>query len=73
MGFVRVYMPDFDGFITVNEVSKLLGVSIRTLYNWDFSGKLKAGRHPINGYRIYSKQAIEKIRKRYELESGRGV
>jgi len=51
-----------DGkFITIKEAAKLLGVSTLTLRNWDKSGKFKALRHPINNYRVYRTDAIEKL------------
>ena len=40
-------------FITVKEAAKLLGVTTLTLRNWDKNGKLEAGRHPFNNYRVY--------------------
>ena len=40
-------------YLTIHEAAKFLGVSSWTLRNWDKSGKLKPGRHPMNGYRIY--------------------
>jgi len=47
------------GYLTVNHVAKLLGVTPLTLRNWDKSGKLKAMRNPINNYRIYNAKEIE--------------
>jgi DNA (cytosine-5)-methyltransferase 1 len=35
-----------------------LSVSKQTVRNWDESGKLKAVRHPINGYRVYNERDI---------------
>jgi excisionase family DNA binding protein len=48
-------------FITVKEAAKMLGVTPLTLRNWDKSGKLQAGRHPFNNYRVYQREDIEKI------------
>ena len=39
----------------------MLGVSKLTLRNWDKSGKLEARRHPINNYRVYLKEDIDKL------------
>jgi DNA-binding transcriptional MerR regulator len=36
----------------------MLKVCEATLRRWDKFGKLKAVRHPINGYRLYEKQKI---------------
>jgi excisionase family DNA binding protein len=40
-------------FLQIREAAKVLGVSEQTLRNWDRSGKLRAQRHPLNGYRLY--------------------
>lgn len=48
-------------FITIKEAAKILGVSKLTLRNWDKAGKLNALRHPINNYRVYQLEDIEKI------------
>ena len=46
-------------YLTVKEVSKILGVTPLTLRNWDKEGKLRALRNPINNYRIYKAENIE--------------
>jgi excisionase family DNA binding protein len=48
--------------LTIRQAAKLLGVSTDTLRRWDKAGKLKASRHPMNNYRIYSAQTIEKLK-----------
>jgi len=48
-------------FITVKEAAKLLGVTTLTLRNWDKNGKLEAGRHPFNNYRVYERKDIDKL------------
>ena len=45
-------------FLTIAEASDLLGVHVATLRRWDMLGKLKAKRHPINNFRIYSREDI---------------
>ena len=52
---------DLKKFITVKETAKMLGVTPLTLRNWDKSGKLEAGRHPFNNYRVYQRHDIEKL------------
>jgi excisionase family DNA binding protein len=51
-----------DEYLTIGEAAEYLGVSPSTLRNWDRSGKLKAARHPINGYRLYSLESLRSIR-----------
>jgi DNA (cytosine-5)-methyltransferase 1 len=54
-------MVSFKDYMTIREASKLLGVCQATLRRWDKLGKLKAIRHPINGYRLYKKDEIRGI------------
>ena len=56
-------------YLTIKEVSKLLGVTPLTLRNWDKVGKLKAYRNPINNYRVYKPEEIELFLRK--LESSR--
>jgi site-specific DNA-cytosine methylase len=44
---------DVRNFIQIKDAARIFGVSEQTLRNWDRAGKLKALRHPINGYRLY--------------------
>lgn len=57
-------------YITIKEASKILGVSPLTLRNWDKNGRLKALRHPMNNYRVYKMEDIEKVVERIETGSG---
>ncbi len=47
--------------MTVNDVSKLTGVSIRTLQYYDSIGLLKASDHTGSGYRLYDEAALERL------------
>ena len=47
--------------MTVNEVSKLTGVSIRTLQYYDKIGLLKPSEHTEAGYRLYDDTALERL------------
>lgn len=47
--------------MTVNEVSKLTGVSIRTLQYYDKIGLLYPTKHTESGYRLYDDTALEKL------------
>ena len=47
--------------MTVNEVSKLTGVSIRTLQYYDKIGLLKPSGYTQAGYRLYDDTALEKL------------
>lgn len=47
---------------TVSEVAEHLGVHRDTIYRWERSGKIKS-RRDRNNYRVYSKEAIEKLKR----------
>lgn len=46
---------------TVNEVSKLTGVSVRTLHHYDAIGLLKPTKLTEAGYRLYDDTALERL------------
>ena len=46
---------------TVNEVSRMTGVSIRTLHHYDAIGLLKPTQITDAGYRLYDADAIEQL------------
>jgi excisionase family DNA binding protein len=48
--------------LTIRQAAKILSVSPDTLRRWDKAGKLKTARHPMNNYRVYSAQSIEKLK-----------
>ncbi len=47
--------------MTVNEVSKIAGVSIRTLQYYDQIGLLKPAEYTESGYRLYDDTAMERL------------
>ncbi len=47
--------------MTVNEVSKLTGVSVRTLQYYDAIGLLKPSGYTESGYRLYDDMALERL------------
>ncbi|MFA6405081.1 MAG: MerR family DNA-binding transcriptional regulator [Candidatus Paceibacterota bacterium] len=47
--------------ISIKDAAKMLGVSSLTLRNWDKNGKLPAYRHPMNNYRVYKVEDINKL------------
>ena len=50
-----------EDFVRVGEAAAILGVSTKTLRNWDRDGKVRARRHPVNGYRIYPREELETL------------
>ena len=47
--------------MTVNEVSKITGLSVRTLHHYDKIGLLTPTSHTDAGYRLYDDAALEKL------------
>lgn len=51
-------------YLTSNDVIKELHISKNTLFAWEAAGKIpKAKRHPMNKYRVWTWEDVEKIRK----------
>ena len=46
---------------TVNEVSKLSGISVRTLHHYDEIGLLRPTEVTEAGYRLYDDTALERL------------
>lgn len=58
-------------YITIKQASLILGVSSLTLRNWDKNGKFPAHRHPMNNYRVYRLDDLERIVE--DIEAGGAV
>jgi excisionase family DNA binding protein len=58
-------------YITIKEAAYILGVSALTLRNWDKNGKFPAQRHPMNNYRVYKMEDLEKVI--HEIETNAGL
>ncbi|TSC90937.1 MAG: hypothetical protein G01um10142_187 [Parcubacteria group bacterium Gr01-1014_2] len=57
-------------FLNVKQVAKILGVTPLTVRNWDKRGKLQAYRNPINNYRVYKVDDVEKLLEGIENSKG---
>lgn len=64
--------PD-DDVLMIKAAAELLGVSEQTLRRWDNSGKLRARRHPINGYRLYPRALVLELKRRIQAGSDRAA
>ena len=53
-------------YMTIKNAANFVGVTPLTLRNWDKRGKLVAYRHPLNNYRLYRIEELEKIFKMIE-------
>jgi excisionase family DNA binding protein len=56
--------PDESELLTIKAAAEVLGVSEQTLRRWDKAGKLRAKRHPMNGYRLYPRGQVLELRRR---------
>jgi len=52
--------------MTVKEAARYLGVNPITLKRWEAKGKIKARRHPMNNYRIFTDEEVERIKQLIE-------
>ncbi|NOX45682.1 MAG: DNA (cytosine-5-)-methyltransferase [Chlorobi bacterium] len=48
-------------YLSLSEVSELIGKSKETLRRWDREGKLTAVREPISNYRVYRKTEVQQL------------
>jgi MerR family transcriptional regulator, copper efflux regulator len=48
-------------YLTVKQAAAFLGVSTKTLRNWDQAGSFKPRRHPINGFRLYRRDELQAL------------
>ncbi len=58
-----------EHYMTIGEAAEYLGVCPNTLRNWGASGKLKERRHPMNGYRLYTKKELDRLIQRVKRSS----
>jgi len=47
--------------MTIAQAAEYIGVTPLTLRNWDKAGKFQAVRNPLNGYRMYDKEELDKF------------
>jgi excisionase family DNA binding protein len=64
-------MPEHNEseLLTIKAAAEVLGVSEQTLRRWDKAGKLRANRHPMNGYRLYPLRQVLELRKQIHTGS----
>ena len=62
-----------EGFLTVSEAAKLIGVNTETLRRWDKSGKFSSSRNPINNYRVYRVDHVHQFIKEIHLQLEHGT
>ena len=48
-------------YYSIHEFSKIIGVSVQTLRNWDANGKLHPHHTTVSGYRYYSDEQLNQV------------
>jgi len=56
-----MFMKNLQNLMTIAQAAEYIGVTPLTLRNWDKAGKLKAVRNPLNGYRMYDIEELDKF------------
>ena len=54
-------MERLDAFFTVSEAAAFLGIAPNTIRNWGREQKIHEYRHPVNNYRLYKREELEKV------------
>lgn len=57
-----------DKYLTVGQVSEMIGVSCETIRRWDKAGKFISTRHPINNYRVYSIEQVDSFIREFQYD-----
>jgi DNA-binding transcriptional MerR regulator len=61
----------YPKYLSIKQTARILGVTPLTLRNWDKAGKFVPSRHPINNYRVYKIELVEKLLK--DIEESKGI
>jgi len=62
-----------DEFVLVKEAAELLGVCPNTIRSWGENGKLTEYRHPVNSYRMFKRNEIERLLKKMTVPAPRSA
>jgi len=54
-------MPKLGEYLRIKEAAEYLGVCQNTLRNWEAAGKIPVHRHPLNNYRLFKVNDLEKL------------
>lgn len=64
-------MNKLQPYLRISEAAQLLGVSPNTLRNWVNSGKVAAIRHPVNEYRLFRRQDLDRLLRQFAQADAR--
>ncbi len=48
-------------YLTIRQAAEFLAVSPNTLRNWGRDGKIEMRRHPVNGYRLFRQEDLQRL------------
>ena len=48
-------------YVKVHAAAEILGVAPNTVRKWGAMGKIPEHRHPLNGYRLYKREDLERV------------
>lgn len=48
-------------YLTIRQAADYLAVCPNTLRNWGRDGKIEVRRHPVNGYRLFRLEDLQKL------------
>jgi MerR family copper efflux transcriptional regulator len=61
-------MKKLNEYMLIEEAASFIGVTSNTLRNWEKSEKLLSYRNPVNGYRLYKKEDLEKLLEKVRVQ-----
>lgn len=67
-----MFMKNLQNLMTIAQAAEYIGVTPLTLRNWDKAGKLKAVRNPLNGYRMYDIEELNKFLSQLQIGEQNG-
>ncbi len=62
-----------DRYLTVSQAADLLAVAPNTVRAWGAAGKLTEYRHPVNNYRLFKLQDVEKLARQIRAPAARKI
>ena len=54
-------MTKMNEYLTIRKAARFLGIAPNTLRNWERGKKITPYRNPLNRYRLYCKDELEKL------------
>lgn len=60
-------MKKINEYMNIAQAAEFMGVTKRTLMNWEKQKKITVRRNPKNRYRMYKKEDLEKILEQIQL------